>query len=216
MARITEIYKQYQVSSSLQAHQLRVAAVAKQICDNLTVPVDTDTVITACLLHDVANVLKFDFSATARLFEPEGVEYWQKIQKQVAEKYKTTNEHEATMLIAKELNVSPEVLDCIESIDFGKAIETLARSEIEPRLCDYADLRVSPDGVVSLDERLEDGNKRYKHRPDKWLADDVREKVEQACHDNEQQLFKNCRLKPTDITDDSTAPIVEQLKAYEI
>jgi hypothetical protein len=190
--------------------------VAKQVCDGHNAPVDAEVVVTACLLHDMGNILKFTFDSPDEWFEPEGKDYWRKVQREIAKQYDTWDEHKLSLIIAKELGVKPEVLVCIESIDFGKTLETLARPEIEPKICDYADLRVTPYGVVSLDERLEEGNKRYKDRPDKWLADDVREKILQACHDNEASLFASSKLKPEDITDKTTAPIVEQLKAYEI
>jgi hypothetical protein len=216
MAKISDVYKNYKISQSLQLHQLRVAAVAKQICDNLNSPVDTEVVVTACLLHDMGNILKFTFDSPDEWFEPEGKDYWRKVQQETAQKYDTWDEHQLSIIVAKELGVKFEVLTCIESIDFGRTIETLARPEIEPKICDYADLRVTPYGVVSLDERLEEGNKRYRNRPGKWLAEDVREKILQACHDNEDNLFASSKLKPEDITDKTTAPTVEQLKAYEI
>lgn len=216
MAKITDLYKKYKITLSLQDHQLRVAAVARQVCDSLTVLVDTEVVVTACLLHDMGNILKFTFDSPDEWFEPEGKEYWMKVQQEIAKKYDTWNEHQLNLMIAKEIGVKPAVLDCIESIDFGKAVETLARPDIEPKVCDYADLRVSPNGVVSLDERLAEGEKRYKNRPDKWMTDEVRQKILKAVHDNQAGLFTLSKIKPGDITDETTAPIVEQLKAYEI
>jgi hypothetical protein len=216
MSQILQIYKDYKITQTLQLHQLRVAAVAQQVCDNLTVSVDTEIVITACLIHDMGNILKFVFTAPDEWFAPEGKVYWQQVQKEMAKKYKTTNEHELSLMIAKELKVKDQVLTCIESIDFGKTLQTVSGPTIEPKICDYADLRVNPYGVVSLDRRLDEGNKRYKKRPNYWLTDDIRDKIVQACHDNEDYLFSVSKIKPTDITDESVAPIIEQLKSYEI
>ena len=41
MMKIIDIYKKYSIPPQLQLHQLRVASVAKLICDNLTIPVET-------------------------------------------------------------------------------------------------------------------------------------------------------------------------------
>jgi putative nucleotidyltransferase with HDIG domain len=216
MPKITEIYKKYKITKTLQEHQLRVAAVAELICSSFGMPIDKQVVITACLLHDMGNILKFDFTANPQLFEPEGIDYWKRVREQVASKYNSQDEHHVSLLIAKELNVSHKVLECIESIDFGKTIEVVASPEFEPRICDYADLRATPHGVVSMDQRLEEGAKRYKNRSDKWLAEDVRAKVIQACHDNETEIFAHCKIKPTDITDQSIKVIFERLRTYEI
>jgi hypothetical protein len=216
MPKITEVYDKYNIDKMLLAHQLRVAAVAKLVCDNFTKPVDTGTVITACLLHDMGNILKYDFSQPGDWYQPKGKEYWRQVQKAVATKYNSNDEHEVTLKIAKELKVSQAVLDCIKSIDFGRAIETYSGSKLEPKICSYADLRVTPLGVVSLRERLDEGARRYKNRPDKWLSSDIAAKIHQACFDNEAFISRHCRLKLSDITDELAAPIAEQLKAYEI
>jgi tRNA threonylcarbamoyladenosine modification (KEOPS) complex Cgi121 subunit len=150
MPTILQVYRDYKITRTLQLHQLRVAAVAQQICDNLTIKVDSEVVIMACLIHDMGNILKFVFTAPEEWFEPEGKKYWRQIQKEMAEKYKTTNEHKLSLMIAKELKVSNKVLTCIESIDFSKTIQTVSGPTVEPKICDYADLRVNPYGVFRL------------------------------------------------------------------
>lgn len=217
MQPITEVYKKYNVTEHLQMHQLQVAAVAQQICSNLTVPVDTKTVIQACLIHDMGNILKFvPAGVPAEWFAPQGVDYWMRVKQETIQKYKTTDEHKLNQIIAQELGLNSEVIKCIESIDFRKTLETLNAPEIEPKICDYADLRISPQGVVSLTERLQEGNRRYKNRPGKWLPEDERRAIIQACYDKETQVFSASKIKPSDITAKSIAPIVEQLKTYEI
>ncbi|HVO86883.1 MAG TPA: HD domain-containing protein [Candidatus Binatia bacterium] len=215
MAKITDIYQKYKITRSLQEHQLRVAAVAKQICDNLTVQVDTDSVVKACLLHDMANILKFDFSF-AHLFAPEGVEYWKKVREEVAKKYQSQDEHQVTVMIAKEIGVSDRVLDYIDSVGFRYTLKTLARPDIEPKICDYSDTRVAPTKITSVQERMEEGRIRYLDRPSKWIKPEQYQQLIQACFDMEKQVFASCKIGPEDITDQSSAPVIEQLLAYEI
>lgn len=63
---ILEIYKKYKIPHHLQLHILRVGAVATLIIDNinheLVTEFDRNLIITICLLHDMGNVIKFDFS----------------------------------------------------------------------------------------------------------------------------------------------------------
>ena len=143
--------------------------MAKQICDSLTVPVDAEAITTACLLHDMANILKFNLaSPLLNYLKPRDKDRLAEIKEEFKQKY-GVDEHRASLSIAKELGVSKAVLNCMKSIDFAKALENVIRPEIEPKICDYADLRVGPFGVVSLDERLAEGRKRYKNRPEKWI-----------------------------------------------
>jgi hypothetical protein len=216
VTKITEVYERYKITKSLQEHQLRVAAVASQICDSLTIPIDKDVVTKACLIHDMGNILKFDFSVSAALFEPEGIEYWKQIKAEVSQKYQTNDEHELSLIIARELGADNRILACIESLSFTKAEANLARKAIEPKICDNADLRASPLGVVSLDERLEEGRRRYKGREEYWIKAGDWDRLAKACHDLEDQIFRHSKIRPSDITNESTNPIMEQLRTYEI
>jgi hypothetical protein len=216
MAKITEIYQTYQNIPMLQLHQLRVAAVASIICDNQDQPVNKQTVVRALLVHDLANILKFDFSYNPILFEPEGVEHWKRVRDNIAKKYQTQDEHHATVAMAKELGMDDAVITCIEAISFDKAVENANGDNLEVKICSYSDMRVDPDGVVSLDKRLEEGNRRYRDRPDKWIEPGRKKELEKSLHNIENQIFAHSKIEPSDITNDAVAPIIEQLRAYEI
>ena len=215
MPLITEIYAKYKIPANLQEHHLRVTAVAKQICDNLTVPVDTETIVKACLIHDMGNIIKFEFNYPDEFYAPQGRDYWQEVQAEYIKKY-GPDEHKASLDIAKELGMDEKVRDCIEAIDFKKSTQNISRPELEPKICDYADLRVSPQGVVSLEQRLEDGNRRYKKRPDRWIKEEKKDELVKACFKEQEQVIAVCRIRPADITDSSVAPIIEQLRNYKI
>jgi putative nucleotidyltransferase with HDIG domain len=214
---VLEVYERYKIMPQLQEHQLRVAAVAKQICDNFTEPVDSETVVKACLLHDMGNILKFDLGESLPEFlEPKGRDYWEGVKKETAHKY-GSDEHKASVEIARELGMDETVIKCIESIDFAKELDNArVETDIRIKICDTADLRVDPHGVVSMAQRLEEGAKRYKQRPDKWLTEEKRQKVVEACFLIERQIFEKCKIKPQDITNESTKPIIERLRAYKI
>jgi hypothetical protein len=211
---ILEVYKKYKVMPQLQLHQLRVAAVAEQICDNLTVPVDSVSVIKACFLHDMANIIKFDLSVFPKFLEPEGLEYWQSVKDEYIVKYRSQDEHDATIAIAQELGVSPKVQELVSIVGFKQASDNAAASDINRKICAYADMRVGPHGIITLEDRLIDGAKRYKGKTFDTGArsDELADSLRQI----ENQIFDVSKIQPSDITDESTAPLVEQLKIYEI
>ena len=71
MTGATEVLKQpkqvlarFPLVRNLKEHFIRVAAVADIICENWTGPtLDRDTIVAACLLHDVGNIMKIDFDS---------------------------------------------------------------------------------------------------------------------------------------------------------
>ncbi len=85
-----EIYTAYEIMPSLQLHQLRVAAVAKLICQNFRQSVNERDVILACLFHDMGNTIKFEPKLMPSVYEPEGVEYWLQIKAEYIKKYESS------------------------------------------------------------------------------------------------------------------------------
>ena len=222
------IYAQYNIMPSLQLHQLRVAAVAQLICDKLSSEggsasggqkrVNSRDVILACLFHDMGNIIKFKLGALPELVEPEGVEYWEKKKAEYIQKY-GNDEHTASEQIAKEIGLSEAVLVCIDSIKFSKAEEISLHGSFEQKICEYADSRVGPTGVLSLEERLADTRKRYlDQRPRSSIAgpQDRFEILMQAERDIEKQIFESATIEPTDITDAAVSPLIEKLREYPI
>lgn len=214
--KIVDIYKKYEISQILQLHQLKVAAVASLICDNFAQVQDKNTIITACLIHDMGNVLKFNFEYFSdEFFEPEGKIYWKQVKEKFRQKY-GDDEHKASIQIAKELSVSNRVIEIISRMEFDMLAEIANETDFEIKICKYSDLRVSPLGVTSLKDRLSEGKKRYVEQPtSKYLLADF-ERLASYAQKVEQQIFEKCRIKPEDINDDSVSPPIEDLKNFEI
>src|SRR3954452_25294278 len=99
MKKVSEIYSEYKIMPALQQHQLRVAAVAAMICDSLP-GTDKETVVIACLFHDMGNIIKSDLSYFPEFVQPEGLEYWEKVKQEYIQKY-GSDENAATKEIAK-------------------------------------------------------------------------------------------------------------------
>jgi hypothetical protein len=215
MRKITDLYKEYKIIPNLETHQLRVAACAMQICKHLTVEIDTESVIKACLLHDMANIIKFDLSKTQAMFNfsNEEIEIMAGIKAEFIKKY-GTSEHIGSLTIARELGMDEKVVSNIDAIDFNHWDEVDQGESIEEKICVYCDGRVAPYGVVSLSERLEEGSKRYAG-PNPQVGE-RRIVLHNAARSIEKDIFSHCSIMPQDITEASVAPYIELLKEYEI
>jgi hypothetical protein len=197
-------------------HQLRVAAVAKLVCENFTKPIDADNVVLACLFHDMGNIIKSDLSYFPEFLEPEGLAYWQTVKDGFIQKY-GTEEHIAMLSIAKEVGLPPAAINYLENIGFSKLENTAARDSFEIKICSYADMRVGPYRVLSIDERLAEGRKRYEGRKDsKAFATERFEVVANALHRVEEQIFSFEKIDPEDIAEETIETVLEDLKRVRL
>ncbi len=201
MKKLADIYAEREIVPDLQMHQLRVASVAKIICDNFKVNVDADRIVKACLFHDMGNIIKFNMSTFPISFKPLGVEHWSRVKERFITKY-GTDEHHANLEIAKEIGLDSETVDIIDHIGFNR-LETVNKSgKYEYMIASYSDSRVIPSGVTSIAGRLEEGRKRY---ADKIRNTDsgVHRRLVDALTDLERRILAECDIKVDDINDDS-------------
>jgi hypothetical protein len=212
---IIEIYAKYKILPFLQLHQLRVAAVTKQICDNTDSVVDTEGAIVAALLHDMGNILKFDLSYFPEMLQPEGADYWKSVQEEYRAKY-GDDEHVATLKMAEELGVSKKVQGYMKAVGFRNILTTLEDPSLEKKICCYADQRVAPFGVVSIKQRLEEGGKRYAKHTNTDQSKSHQNRSSDGLYELEHQIFGQSSIKPGDITDESIAPLLDSLRTTNI
>jgi len=234
---IKEIYEKYYIMPNLQLHQMRVAAVAWQIADNIDVSsthihpsfkkkegegrgFDIPDLITACLLHDMGNIIKFDLTLFPEFLEPQGLEYWQKVKDEFIEKY-GNEEHQAIYSIAKEIGISDKAFEILNSIGFSKTIENLKNDDMSSKIACYSDHRVTPKGVVGMEQRIEEGRERFKmnkkipkEQEEKYIKDFEETKL--AMIQLQKQVFDNCKIKPNEITDDSITSYLNKLENFSI
>lgn len=213
MVKITEIYNLYKIPPNLQLHQLRVAAVASIICDNFKAKLDSSAVITACLLHDMGNIVKFDFEAFPEFTKPEGKDYWKNIQDEVIRKY-GSDEHEATTAIISEIGAEEVIIKLVNSVGFVKAESNCLSKNYAIKICSYSDMRVAPNFVTSLKARLMEAKERYVYQRKKWNEEEF-EFYESRWEKIEEQIFEKCSIAPYDITDEKVYPLIEDLKNFE-
>src|ERR1035437_2830314 len=121
--KILEIYSEYKIPPNLQRHMFWVAAVATMICDNFDEPLPKEDIITACLLHDMGNIVKYELGYFPEFLKPEGLEYWQNVQNEFREKY-GEDEHKVTFLITKEFGLSDRIVELAS----GNGFQLLCKS----------------------------------------------------------------------------------------
>ena len=209
---VETIYKKYKIMPNLQEHMLRVASVASLICDSIDISVDKENVITACLLHDMGNIIKFKLDNFPEFLEPEGLIYWQNVQTEFKDKY-GDNEYLTALNIAQEIGVSGRVLELIKAISFLDAPNNASGTDYGKKIVEYCDDRVDPFGIVSLEQRFLDLKKRYAHR-DRSTSE--RETFENAVRQMEKQIFSKCKIKPENINNETVAPIISELRNFVI
>lgn len=202
----------------LALHQVRVAAVGKMIARHIVEKeVKEQDVIFAGLFHDMGNIIKADLSLFPEFLEPQGLAYWQEVKQEYHAKY-GDDEHAATEHIAREIGLPPSAIRIIGSMGFSKAHIVAGAVPLELKIAEYADQRVSPHGVVSMEERLAEGKKRHaKRRADlRSTQDDIADANVDALRKIEEQIFAQTDISPEHVTDERIAPMAEELYSYPV
>lgn len=212
--KITDIYENYRIMPNLQEHQLRVAGVAKLICDNFAQDLDTNSIITACLLHDMGNIIKASFDTFPQFLEPQGLAYWQQVKDDFIKKY-GSDETQATYLIIDELDTQKNIRDLIHAFGFPNAEDRYRDTDYAKKICGFSDMLVAPTGVTTFEQRMADAKKRYVYDRQKWTEENF-DRLKAFWEKVEQQIFEKCSIKPEDINNETVKPLIEKLKDFEI
>ena len=197
----------------------RVSAVAAQLFDarKMVDPLleGRHDLIVACLLHDMGNIIKFNFDVMP---PPDGrKDYWKKVQSDFKEKF-GLDELAAAEKIMEELGVLSRTHGILEHTSFPYGDKLLESGSMLQKIAGCADQRVSPGGIVSMTERFEYMHKRYAERGSVYgdLNDPKIRALTDAIFEVERQLFEGLAIRPEDINDASVAPIIESLRTFEI
>lgn len=216
MTSISEAYQQHRIMPSLQLHQLRVAAVAWQLVAAFTdQSFSKDNTILACLVHDMGNICKFDLAAFPSFVEPEGLTYWQTVQQEFKDQY-GSDEHQATLRIVAELGIDKRVAPILSQTGFLNIMTLVQTGSWEAKVVQYSDLRVTPQGVVTLEQRLLDLQNRYQAKYPGLAQEQKRQQFAAAARNLETELIQKTGLDLSKITDQSGAVIIETLKKFVV
>lgn len=215
MKTILEIYKHYKIMPLLQEHQLRVASVAAMICDNIDAPIDRSEIISACLLHDMGNIIKFDLASPLNDFDETELEYWEDVQKEFRKKW--PDEHVASREIAREIGINRITLELIENIGIVKSHLIAAENgDMNKKIGCYSDMRVGPHGILPLDERINDAKKRYSKKFYGIENDEQIEIWRNALKNIERDIFSLCTITPNYINDHSLESYFLKLRKFSV
>ncbi len=210
---IQSIYEKYSIPLNLQRHMREVAAVAEMICDNCKEKVYKEDIVASCLIHDLGNIIKMQFEKEEDklLLDKEDhnkFEIYKSLQKELHKKY-GNNAERANPIIAKEIGANQKVIELTNHKAIHLEGNRFASEELDEIIVAYADMRVSPHGVVSMKERMNEYYKRYKIAEDQEKIEHSR-KFDRLVKKMEKDLFSKLTIKPEDITKESIKKYYEK------
>lgn len=153
---IAQIYQQFEIPPNLQEHQLRVASLLQIIAENWQGPgIDKSTLLKVGLCHDLANILKFDFNNPSMLGpEAKRIELWRRVQNRVRLKY-GSDIHQATINMAQAAGLKSEAVRIIGELEWDQTNLAIARQDWPVMLAIYADMRIGPQNILSITDRID-------------------------------------------------------------
>jgi len=199
--RISGLYAKYEIMPELATHMLRVAGVGKIITESWQDRELARKSVLACLVHDLGNLAKFKL-------EPKYQAEWGPKQVKLWERW-GHDAHDATYGILRELGLDEYVGCLLAEAEFyaGKAEEIdMAKTPKPALIVLYADLRVAINGVVTLEERIEDLKRRYQN-------DRVESRWGKSLEEYMQTLTT---VNLQSITEESVTPFFDELLAIQI
>ncbi len=209
---IKEVYERFCVPVTLQEHMIRVAWVAKIICNHwIWEKIDGELIIKSALLHDLWNIVKMDFSLHDEWYW-ESIERWNVKKQEIIQRY-WPSAHDATLAMCDELWVDQRVIEIINCIGIESFGETQDVSN-EIKIVRHADMSVDPWWITSIWNRFLEAQKRYPTRP--RAQDILFEQLFEMAHQCQKELFSQTTIQPDDITNVSTKEIQGALRNFTI
>lgn len=214
--KLAKIYQDYYIPKSLQLHMLKVATVGKYVIDNWEdTKINKPIIVAALLIHDLGNLVKFDLSEDALVIDPTLLtDEWRQRQTEMRSKY-GNHSHQATQQMLKELHIPEKIIALTDNMDASDVCK-IARSSFEQQICQYADMRVTPNGITSLSERLEDLRARYKNRYPKWGEKQSFAKNSVCAQQIEDTLQQHTAADITNIPAETISSYLVELAQFEI
>lgn len=159
--QISEIYSKYKTLPNLQQHMLRVSAVAQKVLDNWSgIDIDKKSIIQTCLLHDIAKPITFDMQKQELYVQNvEELRLVQNCNRYLIDNY-GVEEHPALLKIATEIGVNQKTIDLLNNLEWHLIGKLLEKNDVESLIPIYCDMRISPNGIVTIEQRIQDLKKR--------------------------------------------------------
>lgn len=201
--KIIEVYEKFKISPNLQDHMLRVCGIVEYIQKHwIGEAVDWNLTKKIALLHDLGNIVKFDFDKHPEFLgeEQKNVEYWKGVQSEIIKKY-GSDDHEAIKKMLNELGIDEKSKEIIFSKRFGNSVAVKNSDNWVLKIMYYADLRTLPNGIGSLEDRISD----VKDRMPKYTTRPDFDSLVDSCRGIEKQLQPNLNVSVEEINDSNIA-----------
>jgi HD superfamily phosphodiesterase len=181
--QIKKIYSRFQLPKNLQEHMLRVGGVASIIAYAWNGPlINKKSIVSACLLHDIGKPVGFDLKSQAKFGIPKLNPVKLKKMQTFIKKNFSADEHIASLKIAKSLGVDKTVLHILENLSWYNIEKLLKQKDFDILIALYADMRVGPKGVLTLEKRIKDLEKRKEKNLSKFIK--MGKKLEEKINKN--------------------------------
>ncbi|MCA9385539.1 hypothetical protein KC717_02735 [Candidatus Dojkabacteria bacterium] len=214
---IQKIYDTYRIPNHLQQHMKDVAAVSHAIVELWEGPqIDKEEIVSACLLHDMGNVVKFRFDHMEHFPEQKKIaDELQELKDQFIKSY-GDDDHEVTLKICSELKVSARIYWLIENKEFKSLPQTITSNDYSLKIVGYADNRVGPNGIISLDDRIHDIKKRYSDNSQSLVSTPDRDYYFNLCYELERQINPFTSNSLNEITKEARTVYGTKLEFWEV
>lgn len=207
--------QEYKILPNLKDHLLDVASLTALICRNYKeeLPVSYDDAIKAAILHDIGNMAKSDPDTLGSYLDvnEHDLELWKDRLKAFKDKY-GYNDHEVTQRLLRELKVPSNISQAIQNKSFGNIIANASSDDLLVKLISYADLRINPNGIVSVQERLE----YIKNRYPKYSEREDFDQMCQAALDLELEVQKSTNVDLQSITSEQLKTLAKSLNLVDV
>lgn len=203
---ISQIYQKLGIPKHLQKHMLDTASICYLI--SLNVVKDFETLVEEMLLHDVGNLLKLQpHEITCDLTK------W--IRDYLYNKF-NGDDHLATNYICKLYGFTDERIERMNKKTLANNVNTARGDDIRVKIEAYSDQRVSPEGVVSLQECLAELKRRHSKIKGATLYGENADEIIKAAFEIEDQIMKEAKISKETITNKKIENISKVLKDFKI
>jgi len=224
---ITQLYKKYHVPKNLELHMFWVSALGQKIIDHWVGPkLHQKHTVSALLLHDIGNLVKFELNSSWWLKNMQKIvleetnstnflNNLKKAQTQMIKKYGKNSEL-ANVAILKEIGVEKGIIELIEDHSWERLTVALNTENWEEKIVEYCDLRVIPNGLTTVENRMNDLRQRYQHRDSSWADQESFQSRLSLVKQLEDQLEERTNIQLKTITHKEIESLVLPLSNYEI
>ncbi|MGC8621901.1 MAG: PEP/pyruvate-binding domain-containing protein [Caldisphaera sp.] len=205
------IYAYYKITPILRNHLYWTAALAKIILDHWKgKELRKDIIITTLLLHDLGNMVKEGIMDNDR-------NYYGIIRANMIRNY-GDDDHTVSEQLSIKLGVpeNGEVISLMRRKLYENNKENYDNKDYAAMLSAYCDQRISPSGITSLKERLDEVMRRAKETNQRRYRILVDQYSYQYAFKIEEEIQKNVNINLSEITQDDLEKEVDNLRKFKI